>query len=90
MRMRPPDIDNPQRATETPDNCIDTGGWYLGAERPHTIREMDRDGRSIASEPAERATERAISYAVTRAINGGEIQRDDRLRETRAAKEILL
>ncbi|QCO67887.2 hydroxyethylthiazole kinase [Luteimonas yindakuii] len=90
MALRPPRIDDPQRATETAYNCIDTGGWYLGAERPDTLREVDLDSNDVASTPAERATERNISYAVTRAINGGGIQRDDRLRETRSAKEILL
>ena len=90
MRMRPPNVDDPQRATETPYNCVDTGGWYLGSERPDTLREVDRDSQNFSSTPAERAAEQTISYSVTQAINGGGIQRDDRLRETRVAKGILL
>ena len=88
--MRPPNVDDPQRATETPYNCVDTGGWYLGSERPDTLREVDRDSQNFSSTPAERAAEQTISYSVTQAINGGGIQRDDRLRETRVAKGILL
>lgn len=90
MTLRPPVVDDPHRAAETPYNCMDTGGWYLGSERPHTLRQIDRDSPSVASTAAERAAEQAISYNVTQAINGGGIQRDDRLRETRAAKEVLL
>ena len=90
MRLRPPVLDDPQRATETDYNCIDTGGWYLGSERPNTLRQIDRDSPSVATSPAERAAEQVTSFSVTQAINGGGIQRDDRLRETRAAKEILL
>ena len=90
MRLRPPVVNDPQRATETDYNCIDTGGWYLGSERPHTMRQIDGDSQNVATSPVEKTAEQATSYAVTQAINGGGIQRDDRLRETRAAKEILL
>lgn len=90
MSLRSPTVDDPERAGQTAYNCIDTGGWYLGSERPATLREIDGDSRKLAASEAERASEQAISYAVTQAINGGGIQRDDRLRETRAAKVVLL
>jgi predicted chitinase/murein DD-endopeptidase MepM/ murein hydrolase activator NlpD len=90
MTLRPPVVDDPQRATETPYNCLDTGGWYLGSERPDTLHQIDRDSKSLAVTVAEKEAEKNISYDVTRAINGGGIQRDDRLRETRTAKGVLL
>lgn len=54
------------------------------------MRQIDGDSQNVATSPVEKTAEQATSYAVTQAINGGGIQRDDRLRETRAAKEILL
>ncbi|PJJ96075.1 hypothetical protein CO611_09130 [Lysobacteraceae bacterium NML03-0222] len=90
MRRRPPTINDPQRVTATPFNCMDTGGWYLLGERPSTIREIDSDLNRVASSTTERSTEQALSYRVTYAINGGYIQKDDRLRATREAKAMLL
>jgi len=90
MTLRPPDVADPHRATETPYNCMDTGGWYLGAERPNTIREIDRDSREIAVTQAEQNAERVISRAVTHAINGGDLGANERLHETRSAKEVVL
>jgi predicted chitinase len=90
MTLRVPVVDDPQRATATEFNCIDTGGWYLGSERPNTLREIDADNPNIAVTVSEKAAEAAVSLAVTQAINGGDIQHADRLRETRAAKKILL
>ena len=90
MRRRPAIVDDPQSSTETPYNCIDTGGWFLGSERPDTLRQIDRDSRTIAVTATQKSAEQAISYAVTQAINGGSIQQDDRLRQTRAAKDVLL
>ncbi|MEC5080747.1 hypothetical protein, partial [Xanthomonas oryzae] len=65
-------------------------GDYLCAERPETLRRIDEDGSNVASSDVEKAAEERISRAVTRAINGGEIQWKERLLNTRAAKDILL
>ncbi|QGH67364.1 peptidoglycan DD-metalloendopeptidase family protein [Xanthomonas oryzae pv. oryzicola] len=90
MRLRPPVIDDPQKVTAEPYNCLDSGAWYLCAERPETLRRIDEDGSNVASSDVEKAAEERISRAVTRAINGGEIQWKERLLNTRAAKDILL
>ena len=90
MKKIPPKIDDPQRATATAYNCMDTGGWYLGSERPKTLRQIDQDRPSVTTHPAEIEFEKILSWAVTRAINGGEIDKEKRLLETRAAKNILL
>jgi predicted chitinase len=90
MRARPPVVDDPQRATSTPFNCMDTGGWYLVGMRPSVMRLIDDDNPLSAPTHADLVAERALSFSVTEAINGGRIQADDRLRETRNAKSILL
>ena len=90
MKKIPPRIDDPHRVTATPYNCMDTGGWYLGSERPRTLMQIDQDSFSIATDPAHQEIEKILSWAVTRAINGGGIDKDKRLLETRAAKIILL
>lgn len=90
MTRKPPYIDDPHKATATPYNCLDTGGWYLGSERPKTLKEIDRDSFNIATTPQEQNIEALTSQEVTKAINGGELDKDRRLKETRAAKEILL
>lgn len=90
MKRTPPRIDDPHRANATPYNCIDTGGWYLGSERPKTIRKIDQDSCEISRNPVETEAEKIVSWEVTKAINGGEIDKDRRLIQTRAAKTILL
>jgi predicted chitinase len=90
MTLIPPVVNDPEQATATAYNCMDTGGWFLGSERPDTLRQIDRDNHNLAISPEAIASERNISYSVTLAINGGSIQREDRLRETRVAKSVLL
>ena len=90
MKKIPLKIDDPHRATATSYVCMDTGGWYLGSERPKTFTQIDQDRPSVAVHPAEIEFEKIISWAVTRAINGGGIDKEKRLMETRAAKNILL
>ena len=90
MKKIPPNINDPHRANATPYNCIDTGGWYLVAERPKTIKKIDQDSCEISHSPNEIEAEKNISWEVTRAINGGEIDKDRRLIQTRFAKTVLL
>lgn len=90
MRLRAPTIDDPERATATSFNCMDTGGWYLGSERPDTLAVIDRDRAWPATSATDRASERTLIARVTLAINGGDIGLEERLSATRVAKEVLL
>lgn len=90
MKKIPPKIDDPHRATANAYNCIDTGGWYLGSERPKTLAKIDQDHFGVAKNPADIEAEKILSWEVTRAINGGGIDKEKRLFETIAAKNILL
>jgi predicted chitinase len=90
MKKMEPKIDDPEKANSTVFSCIDTGGWYLGSERAETLAQIDKDSQDIAESLHDRKIEEKIITDVTKAINGGTIQNLDRLRETRAAKNILL
>ncbi len=90
MTKRAGIVDNPEAVTETPYNCMDSGGWYMTFQRPTVNKKMDGDFNYLALSLQDIETEKATSKAVTRAINGGEIQWDDRLKASRAAKKILL
>lgn len=59
-------------------------------QRPDVLRAMDGDMDYLAASISELAQETTASKAVTLAINGGEIAWDRRLKNTRAAKEIIL
>ncbi|MFM0606963.1 peptidase M23 [Paraburkholderia sediminicola] len=89
MTKRPAQIGDPQRVA-LPENCVDSGGFYLRFNRPRVASEIDRDPPRVAVTPAERQAERLISRAVTYAINGGYLDDAGRLLFTRAAKEILV
>jgi hypothetical protein len=86
MRKVPGAVDNPQVVGTLPYNCMDAGGWYMTFQRSAVIRTMDGDMDYLAV-GSDQAQEMGISKAVTRAINGGENGWDQRLVNTRAAKE---
>ncbi|WP_175763494.1 peptidase M23 [Burkholderia ambifaria] len=89
MKSVPASMGDPQRVA-LPENCIDSGGFYLTFERPDVMSEIDKDVLHFAVEEGDILQERKISRAVTRAINGGYNDEDDRLKFTRSAKEIIL
>ncbi|MGS0989322.1 peptidase M23 [Burkholderia glumae] len=89
MTKIPAPINDPQRVA-LPENCIDSGGFYLRGGRPHDVaQKIDLDIPEVAKTPQDIATEKSISRQVTFAINGGYIDDERRLQYTRAAKEIL-
>jgi hypothetical protein len=90
MNKIPGVVDNPEVIGTLPYNCMDAGGWYMTFQRSAVIRSMDGDMDYLATTANDQAQETTISKAVTRAINGGEMDWDRRLVNTRAAKKILL
>ena len=90
MKKRPGVVDNPEVVGVYPYNCMDAGGWYMTFQRSAVLRTMDSDMPHVAVSLSDQAQEAATSKAVTRAINGGEIDWDGRLKNTRVAKQILL
>lgn len=90
MRRRPAQVSDPQRIISSPENCMDSGGWYMTFRRPTVISTIDSDAYTIAATTASQSDESTISRAVTFAINGGYIDAERRLQYTRKAKEILI
>jgi len=90
MRRRPAQVPDPQRITTAPENCMDSGGWYMIFRRPKVMSVIDADFNNQAKSVSELASERNTSRSVTSAINGGYIDADRRLKYTRQAKEVLL
>ncbi|MCA3187517.1 MAG: hypothetical protein INH13_28605 [Cupriavidus sp.] len=88
MRKNPAEISDPHRIA-LPENCVDSGGFYLRCKRPRVAREIDNDLSQAAATNEEKKSEREISRAVTNAINGGYIGDEQRLESTRVAKNIL-
>ncbi len=89
MTKVPARIDDPQRVA-LPENCVDSGCFYLRGGRPHDVAEkMDLDIQELASKPQDVVKESNISLAVTKKINGGDTDHARRLEYTRAAKAIL-
>ncbi|KQN63794.1 hypothetical protein ASF13_19675 [Erwinia sp. Leaf53] len=82
MVKRPPQIDDPQKVTENPYNCIDTGAFYIVCFKNKTLKVMDSD--QVTSRD-----DNDVVDSVTRAINGGAIGIKDRKKTTKTAKEIL-
>ncbi|MBY4734509.1 M23 family metallopeptidase [Cupriavidus pauculus] len=88
MKKIPAEISDPHRVA-LPENCIDSGGFYLRGKRPRVAQKIDKDLPHAAKTDAEKKSERDISRAVTIAINGGYIGDEQRLEFTRAAKRVL-
>lgn len=90
MKKRPAKIENPQTLSIDPYSCIDSGGWYMIFERPLVMSEIDREVPNIAQTSGDRKDEENTSLKVTKAINGGEKDKERRLQFTRDAKQVLL
>lgn len=90
MRLRAATVNDPHRVSETPENCMDSGGWYMIYRRPRVMSTIDSDNPAMAQTPQEKLSEERVSRAVTYAINGGYLAAADRLIHTRTAKEVLL
>ena len=88
MTRRPAVIDSPQRVA-LPENCIDSGGFYLRCERPGVAKAIDADNAESATSDSGKMAEFAISQSVTRAINGALLADRNRWEDTRVAKDIL-
>jgi hypothetical protein len=88
MKSTPAQIDEPQRVA-LPENCIDSGGFYLRFERHNAARSIDKDRPEMAQSNQDKLTEQKISREVTYAINGGYSDDKRRLEYTRCAKKIL-
>jgi predicted chitinase len=89
MKMRPAKIDTPQKISNNPFNCIDSGGWYLACFRANTISKIDRDVLWPEKVSGKTGAEFSVSRAVTLAINGGYIDDGVRFDFTVAAKVYL-
>ncbi|MEX3943776.1 hypothetical protein AB4Y44_30375 [Paraburkholderia sp. BR10937] len=88
MTRKPAEIDSPQKVA-LPENCIDSGGFYLRCERPAVAKAIDADNAESATSDSGKRAEFAISQSVTRAINGALLADRDRWEDTRVAKDIL-
>lgn len=82
MRLRPANIEEPQKITESPYNCIDSGSFYIICFRGRTIR-------SIVLDEAENTMNDNAIAAVTQAINGGDNGLQRRITMTNNAKGSL-
>ncbi|RQR41208.1 peptidase M23 [Burkholderia sp. Bp9142] len=90
MKKIPARINNPQIVATEPENCLDSGAWYITYLRSKVVRAIDQDSVCMPRTPAERVREEAIIKNITRGINGGLAGIGDRIKYTRMIKEILL
>ncbi|WP_423393663.1 peptidase M23 [Burkholderia sp. LMG 21824] len=90
MKKIPARIDDPQIVATEPENCLDSGAWYITCLRPKVVRAIDRDGFCIPKTAAELEREVEIIKDVTMAINGWLNGIDKRIKYTRMIKEVLL
>ncbi|GAB2947158.1 hypothetical protein [Hafnia psychrotolerans] len=81
MKKHPAVIDDPQKITASPYNCIDSGSFYITCFRSSTVKEIDKDHADSADD--------GVVTKVTQAINGGIIGLSQRKIMTNNLKEIL-
>jgi predicted chitinase len=89
MTKVPATIENPHLVSY-PENCVDSGSFYLCCARPKVVSRIDQDFQQIAISNSDKDKEMQISREVTYAINGGYIGEMQRLEYARLAKNILL
>jgi hypothetical protein len=53
MTKTPATIPNPEAISTAPDNCIDSGAWYITSFRPKVLREIDNDSVKISTTQTE-------------------------------------
>jgi predicted chitinase len=90
MTKIPACIDNPQVIATVPENCLDSGAWYITCLRPEVVGAIDSDSFTIPTTPADLAKEELVIKNVTTGINGALIGIDKRIKFTRMIKAILL
>ncbi|CAG4928577.1 hypothetical protein R70241_05748 [Paraburkholderia saeva] len=90
MTKIPAGIDNPEVVATVPENCLDSGAWYITCLRPEVVSAIDGDSFTIPKTSAEITREEQVIKNVTRGINGALIGIDKRIRFTRMIKGILL
>ncbi|KIG10266.1 hypothetical protein AWB72_05654 [Caballeronia concitans] len=88
MKKRPANIDDPHRIA-LPENCIDSGGFYLVCERARVTGIIDDDIPTVANGNTQKEKETRVSRSVTYAINGGYTDDARRLEYTRLAKGVV-
>jgi predicted chitinase len=79
MKKKPAEIQEPERLSSNPWNCMDTGGWFMVFTKIDTVKQMDKGDTDFTK----------LVRAVTKVINGGRTGFDERLKFTTIAKEIL-
>lgn len=82
MKKKPPEIGSPHKITESPYNCIDTGGYFIVGFKSKVLKIMDSD--KLGSSDNDSVIEK-----VTKAINGGVIGLEQRKIATRKGKELI-
>jgi predicted chitinase len=90
MTKVPASIDNPEVVATVPENCLDSGAWYITCLRPAVVSAIDGDGFDIPKTSAELAKEEQVIKDVTTGINGALIGIDKRIKFTRMIKGFLL
>jgi len=82
MKKRSPQIDSPQKITESSYNCIDTGGFFIVGFKDKTVKIMDGDKNG-------KADDYQVIENVTSAINGADKGLSERKIFTKRAKEVI-
>lgn len=82
MKKRPPEIEIPQKITENPYNCIDTGGFFIACFKSSVLKIMDSDS-------PENSDDDEIIEKVTKGINGGNKGIVERKISTKKAKVLF-
>lgn len=82
MKKRRPQIDSPQKITESTYNCIDTGGFFIVGFKGKTVKIMDGDKNGKADDDQ-------VIENVTSAINGADKGLAERKLFTKRAKEVI-
>lgn len=82
MKKRPPDIEFPQKVTESPYNCIDTGGFFIACFKGKVLKIMDSD-------LPENTGDDEIIENVTKGINGANKGIKERKISTKKAKVLI-
>ena len=82
MKKRSPQIESPQKITESAYNCIDTGGFFIVGFKGKTVRIIDGDENG-------KADDNQIIENVTSAINGANKGLAERKIFTKKAKEVI-
>ncbi|MBN3833853.1 M23 family metallopeptidase [Burkholderia sp. Ac-20344] len=90
MKKIPAHIENPQIVATEPENCLDSGAWYITCLRSKVLRAIDRDDFCLAKTAAELAREKKVIVDITMGINGGDGGIGDRVKYTRMIKKVLL